>query len=62
MLEQSLRLFTSQQSQIRDRVRSVVGIDPMSAMSNLAQENVQRWRRMQQAFFRAMGGEPQARG
>jgi len=55
-LEQSLKLFTSQQSQIRDRVRSMVGVDPMSAMSNLAQENFQRWRQMQEAFFKSMGG------
>jgi polyhydroxyalkanoate synthesis repressor PhaR len=53
-LEQSLKLFTSQQSQIRDRVRSMVGMDPMSAMSNLAQENFQRWRQMQEAFFKSM--------
>jgi polyhydroxyalkanoate synthesis regulator protein len=55
-LEQSLKLFTSQQAQIRDRVRSMVGMDPMSTMSNLAQENFQRWRQMQQAFFKSMLG------
>ena len=55
-LEQSLKLFTAQQSQIRDRVRSMVGMDPMAAMSNLAQENFQRWRQMQEAFFKSMGG------
>jgi polyhydroxyalkanoate synthesis repressor PhaR len=55
-LEQSLKLFTAQQSQLRDRVRSMVGIDPMSTMSNLAQENFQRWRQMQDAFFKSMMG------
>ncbi len=55
-LEQSLKLFTAQQNQIRDRVRSMVGIDPMSAMTNLAQENFQRWRQMQDAFFKSMAG------
>ena len=55
-LEQSLKLFTAQQSQIRDRVRSMVGMDPMSSMSNLAQENFQRWRQMQDAFFKSMMG------
>ena len=55
-LEQSLKLFTAQQSQIRDRVRSMVGMDPMSTMSNLAQENFQRWRQMQDAFFSSMAG------
>ena len=55
-LEQSLKLFTAQQSQIRDRVRSMVGMDPMSSMTNLAQENFQRWRQMQEAFFKSMMG------
>ncbi len=58
-LEQSLKLFTAQQSQLRDRVRSMVGMDPMSSMSsmtNLAQENFQRWRQMQDAFFKSMMG------
>jgi polyhydroxyalkanoate synthesis repressor PhaR len=55
-LEQSLKLFTAQQSQLRDRVRSMVGMDPMSTMSNLAHENFQRWRQMQDAFFKSMTG------
>lgn len=55
-LEQSLRLFTAQQSQLRDRVRSMVGMDPMASMTNLAQENFQRWRQMQDAFFKSMMG------
>jgi polyhydroxyalkanoate synthesis repressor PhaR len=60
-LEQSLKLFTAQQSQIRDRVRSMVGMDPMSAMSNLAQENFQRWREMQEAFMKSMTPPPPGR-
>ncbi len=60
-LEQSLKLFTAQQSQIRDRVRSMVGMDPMAAMSNLAQENFQRWRQMQETFFSSMAGAPGTR-
>ena len=55
-LEQSLKLFTAQQSQIRDRVRSMVGMDPMATMTNLAQENFQRWRQMQEAFVQSMSG------
>jgi hypothetical protein len=43
-----------QQAQLRDRVRSMVGIDPMSTMTNLAHDNFQRWRQMQDAFFQSM--------
>jgi len=53
-LEQSLKMFTAQQSQLRDRVRSMVGMDPMSAMTNLAQENMQRWAQLQESFLKSM--------
>jgi len=53
-LEQSLKLFTAQQTQIRDRMRSMVGIDPMTAMTQMAQENFQRWSQVQEAFVRSM--------
>lgn len=55
-LEQSLKLFTAHQNQVRDRVRSMVGIDPMSAMSSMAQENYQRWTQMQETFLKTMVG------
>jgi polyhydroxyalkanoate synthesis repressor PhaR len=53
-LEQSLKLFMAQQAQLRDRVRSMVGMDPMSTMTNLAHDNFQRWRQMQESFFQSM--------
>jgi polyhydroxyalkanoate synthesis repressor PhaR len=53
-LEQSLKLFSAQQNQIRDRVRSMVGIDPMTAMTHMAQENFQRWSQVQDAFLKSM--------
>jgi polyhydroxyalkanoate synthesis repressor PhaR len=55
-LEQSLKLFMNQQAQLRDRLRSMVGMDPMTTMSSLAQDNFQRWRQMQDAFFQSMMG------
>lgn len=53
-LEQSLKLFMAQQAQLRERVRSMVGMDPMSTMTNLAHDNFQRWRQMQESFFQSM--------
>jgi len=55
-LEQSLKLFTAQQTQIRDRMRSMVGLDPMSTMTNLAQENFRQWTQLQENFLKSMGG------
>ena len=54
-LEQSLKLFTAQQTQIRDRMRSMVGLDPMSTMTNLAQENFRQWTQLQENFLNSMG-------
>ncbi len=53
-LEQSLRLFTAQQAQMRDRLRSMVGLDPMANMATLAHENMQRWQQMQEAFMQTL--------
>jgi polyhydroxyalkanoate synthesis repressor PhaR len=61
-LEQSLKLFMNQQAQLRDRLRSMVGMDPMSTMSSLAQDNFQRWRQMQDAFFQSVMGAAGAGG
>jgi polyhydroxyalkanoate synthesis repressor PhaR len=52
-LEQSLKLFTGQQAQMRDRLRSMVGMDPMANMATLAHENMQRWQQMQEAFMQS---------
>lgn len=55
-LEQSLKLFLGQQQQIRDRVKSVVGIDPVGVVTGLAQKNYQRWKSVQEEIFRTLTG------
>jgi len=55
-LEQSLKLFMSQQQQIRDRVKDVVGVDPVGIVTNLAQKNYERWRSIQDEIFRTLTG------
>ena len=39
-LEQSLKLFMSQQQQVRDRVKSMVGVDPIETVASLAQRTM----------------------
>lgn len=51
-LEQSLKMFQNQQSQMRD----TAGSDPISAMAALTQRNLERWRAIQDDIFRAMTG------
>lgn len=55
-LEQSLKLFNSQQREIRDRVKSVVGVDPVDTVAQIAQKNYQRWRSVQDEIFRTLSG------
>ncbi|MCU7849203.1 MAG: polyhydroxyalkanoate synthesis repressor PhaR [Candidatus Thiodiazotropha sp. (ex Lucinoma kastoroae)] len=50
-LEQSMGLFTAQQEQIKKNM----GEDPLTTMSNLAQNNMKMWTEMQKDFFNAAG-------
>ncbi|MGE0583330.1 MAG: polyhydroxyalkanoate synthesis repressor PhaR [Steroidobacteraceae bacterium] len=63
-LEQSLKLFNTQQREMRERVRSVVGVDPIDAVAQVTQKNYQRWRAVQDDIFRTLlgpGGRPRER-
>jgi polyhydroxyalkanoate synthesis repressor PhaR len=53
-LEQSLKLFVAQQQQVRDRVKSMVGVDPVETVTSLAQKNYARWRSVQDEIFKAL--------
>lgn len=55
-LEQSLKLFDAQQREVRERVRNVVGVDPVDAVTQVAQKNYQRWRSVQDDIFRTLLG------
>ncbi len=59
-LEQSLKLFMAQQQQIRDRMRSMVGIDPLAEVANLAERNLAQWQAAQER--RSTGPESQRPG
>jgi polyhydroxyalkanoate synthesis repressor PhaR len=46
-MEQSLKLFMTQQQNIRGQVKRVVGVDPVSAVADIAQKNFMRWKALQ---------------
>ena len=50
-LDESLHLFAREQRELRDRFRSVVGIDPVETVTAIAQRNYQRWRALQEEVF-----------
>jgi polyhydroxyalkanoate synthesis repressor PhaR len=58
-LEQSLKLFTAQQQQLRDRMRSMVGMEPFGTASGLAERNLAQWKALQDQMMETMlGGKP----
>ena len=50
-LDESLQLFTREQRELRDRFKSVVGVDPFETVGALAQKNYQRWKGLQEEVF-----------
>jgi polyhydroxyalkanoate synthesis repressor PhaR len=55
-LEQSLKLFMTQQQNLRGQVKRVVGIDPVLAVADVAQKNLDRWKSLQDEVMRRFTG------
>jgi polyhydroxyalkanoate synthesis repressor PhaR len=53
-LEQSLRLFSAQQRDLRERIRGVTGSDSVDSVAAMAERNYQRWRAVQDDIFRTL--------
>jgi polyhydroxyalkanoate synthesis repressor PhaR len=53
-LEQSLKLLASQQQQMRDNMRGVMGDETYDAIATVTQRNFERWRAIQDEIFKAM--------
>jgi len=55
-LDESIRLFAREQRELRDRLKNVVGIDPLETVTNVAQKNYQRWKAVQEEVFSRLPG------
>lgn len=55
-LEQSMRLFSAQQRELKERIRQVTGPEAMEAVAGFAERNYQRWRNVQDEIFRTLHG------
>jgi polyhydroxyalkanoate synthesis repressor PhaR len=53
-LEQSLKLFFSQQRDTRDKIKDAGDADSAQAVNSLAQRNFQRWRSVQDEIYRTL--------
>ena len=61
-LEQSLKLFASQQREIKERIKSATGIDSLESAASMAERNYQRWRSVQDDIFRTLLNATVGRG
>jgi len=55
-LEQSMKLFMTQQKNLRVQVKRVVGDDPFAAVADIAQKNIARWKTLQEEVLRRFAG------
>ncbi|MFC4308098.1 polyhydroxyalkanoate synthesis repressor PhaR [Steroidobacter flavus] len=55
-LEQSLKMLSSQQQQMREHMRGVFGNDAYDSIATLTQQNIERWRSVQDDIFKVMSG------
>ncbi len=55
-LEQSLKLFMSQQQFLRGQVKRVVGVDPVTVVADMTQKNFARFRSLQEEVFQRFSG------
>ncbi|HZW59503.1 MAG TPA: polyhydroxyalkanoate synthesis repressor PhaR [Woeseiaceae bacterium] len=55
-LEQSMKLFMTQQQNLRGQVKKVMGVDPIVAVADVAHKNFNRWKSLQDEVFRRFTG------
>jgi polyhydroxyalkanoate synthesis repressor PhaR len=59
-LDQSMGMFLSQQQQLRERVRSLVGVDALGPFTTLAEKNVAQLKAMQERLLSSLPGAQRA--
>jgi polyhydroxyalkanoate synthesis repressor PhaR len=60
-LQKSLDIFTTQQQEFQDRLQKTVTGNPLTAMNEMTQRNLDLWRQVQENFFKAAGLKPGGR-
>jgi len=55
-LEQTTKMFMTQQQNLRGQLKRVVGIDPVEAVTDIAQKNFNRWKSLQDEVYRRIMG------
>jgi polyhydroxyalkanoate synthesis repressor PhaR len=50
-LQRSIDLFVTQQKQLQEKLQSAVSDNPITAMAELTEQNLDMWKKMQENFF-----------
>ncbi len=50
-LQKSINLFVSQQKELQEQLKSAVSTNPITAMTELTEKNLDTWKKMQESFF-----------
>ncbi len=51
-IQKSIDLFVTQQKQMQDQLQSAVKTNPMTAITELTEQNLEMWKTMQENFFK----------
>ncbi|GJM06190.1 MAG: hypothetical protein DHS20C09_21860 [marine bacterium B5-7] len=57
-IQKSIDLFVTQQKQLQDQLQTAVTTNPMTAMTELTEQNLETWKTMQENFFKTAINSP----
>ena len=57
-LQKSISLFVDQQKQLQDQIKSAASTNPMTAMADMTEKNLDMWKKMQESFFESAMQSP----
>ncbi len=52
-IQESINLFVNQQKKLQEQISSAVGTNPITAMAEMTEQNMDMWKKMQENFFKS---------
>lgn len=59
-MEESLQLFADRYTQLNDRVKALIGQNPLHSLGDLVEENVPLWKRIRREYLSSIVGDKEA--
>lgn len=56
-LQNSISLFVSQQKQLQEQIQQAVTSNPLTAIAEVTERNLELWKKMQESFFNTASGK-----